>query len=220
MPSTKKYHRESSDSLETGQFFAFLSASIILTLAPGPDILYLLATSLGYGCRKGAVLALGLCSGLIFHTLLVAGGVAAIIQASPFLFGLLKYAGAAYLLYLAYMSLRSARDKLPLAEQVPAQSPAAIYRRGLIMNVLNPKVLIFFLAFLPQFVNPAAGSITGQILFLGFVFGAETCVIFLSVSFLSGFIRRKILAVPSFPVIMARVQCFTLLAISLALILS
>ena len=205
--------------MELSQFFAFLSASIILTLAPGPDILYLLSTSLSSGWRSGAMLALGLCSGLIFHTFLVAGGVAAIIQASPFLFSLLKYAGAAYLLYLAYGSL-NARGSLPLAASIAPNPRGSLYRRGLVMNILNPKVLIFFLAFLPQFIDSRRGDVTGQILLLGFIFGLQAYSIFLALSFLSKFVRQKILALPNFPRLMNRIQAATLLAISLLLLLS
>ena len=205
--------------MELTSFFAFLSASVLLTLAPGPDILYLLATSLSSGWRSGALLALGLCSGLIFHTLLVAGGVAAIIQASPFLFHLLKYAGAAYLLYLAYGSLR-AGGSLPLAATAAVKPAGSLYRRGLIMNILNPKVLIFFLAFLPQFIDSRQDNVTGQILLLGFIFGLQAYGIFLALSFLSTFVRQKILTLPNFPRLMNRIQATTLLAISLLLLLS
>ena len=205
--------------MELHQLAAFLSASILITLAPGPDVLYLLATSIAGGKKSGAALSLGLCSGLVFHTFLVAVGVAALIQSSPFLFHLLKYLGAGYLLYLAWCSWITRNSLLSLTAAT-AEPPGRLYRRGLIMNIVNPKVLIFFLAFLPQFIDPVGASSTLQILLLGFLFGLQACLLFLGISVLSEAIRQKVLSQAGFPRHMAQLQTVILASISLALLCS
>ena len=144
---------------------AFALASAILSVAPGPDNLFVLVHSAVHGGRSGVIITLGLCTGLLVHTTAVALGLAAILLTSAVAFTLLKTAGALYLLYLAWQAFRASGD----APAVPAQSPlsrAALYRRGVIMNLTNPKVSLFFLAFLPQFVVPEAGSVQLQIALL------------------------------------------------------
>ena len=205
--------------MELHQLAAFLSASILITLAPGPDVLYLLATSIAFGKKSGAALSLGLCSGLVFHTFLVAVGVAALIQSSPLLFQLLKYLGAGYLLYLAWCSWIARNSQLALTTAA-VEPPGKLYRRGLIMNMVNPKVLIFFLAFLPQFIDPAGASSTLQILLLGFLFGLQACLLFLGISVLSEAIRQKVLSRAGFSRHMAQLQTLILASISLALLCS
>lgn len=205
--------------MELSTFLYFLIASVLLTLAPGPDIMYLLAKSLADGARSGISLALGLCTGLIFHTTLVIIGVAAIIQQSPVAFAALKYIGAAYLLYLAWGAFHAQGD-LKLNTVNNGSSFFKLYRRGVIMNVLNPKVLLFFLAFLPQFVNLNSDSISLQIAFLGFVFGLQTLIVFSLVAICAGKVRDYILNIKNFNKIMGYVQGFVLLFISIALVIS
>ena len=157
--------------LETGTFFYFLTASILLTIAPGPDILYLLTKSLASGAKCGIILAAGLVSGIVFHTFLVMIGIAALIQSSPLAMTALKIFGAAYLLILAFKSFKAAKrgGQISMKKSDGEISFSAIYRRGVLMNVLNPKVLLFFLAFLPQFVNLSSGNASLQIIFLRFI---------------------------------------------------
>ncbi|SNV02118.1 Homoserine/homoserine lactone efflux protein [Megamonas hypermegale] len=205
--------------MDLSTFLYFLIASMLLTIAPGPDIMYLLAKSLADGARSGISLALGLTTGLIFHTTLVIIGVAAIIQQSPLAFAILKYAGAAYLLYLAWGAFH-AQGNLKLNAVNKSGSYFKLYRRGVIMNVLNPKVLLFFLAFLPQFVNLNSNSVSLQIAFLGFIFGLQTLVIFSLVAICAGKVRDYILNIKNFNKIMGYVQGIVLLLISLALIIS
>lgn len=205
--------------MELSTFLYFLIASILLTLAPGPDIMYLLAKSLADGARSGISLALGLCTGLIFHTTLVIIGVAALIQQSPVAFAALKYLGAAYLLYLAWGAFHAQGD-LKLNAVNKSSSFFKLYRRGVIMNVLNPKVLLFFLAFLPQFVNLNSDSVSLQIAFLGFVFGLQTLIIFSLVAVCAGKVRDYILNIKNFNKIMGYLQGFVLLFISIALVIS
>lgn len=205
--------------MELSTFLYFLIASVLLTLAPGPDIMYLLAKSLADGARSGISLATGLCTGLIFHTTLVIIGVAAIIQQSPLAFAALKYVGAAYLLYLAWGAFHAQGD-LKLNTVNKSNSYFKLYRRGVIMNILNPKVLLFFLAFLPQFVNLDSDSVSLQIAFLGFVFGLQTLIVFSLVAICAGKVRDYILNIKNFNKIMGYVQGIVLIDISLALIIS
>lgn len=205
--------------MDLSTFLYFLIASMLLTIAPGPDIMYLLAKSLADGARSGISLALGLTTGLIFHTSLVIIGVAAIIQQSPLAFAILKYAGAAYLLYLAWGAFHT-QGNLKLNAVNKSGSYFKLYRRGVIMNVLNPKVLLFFLAFLPQFVDLNSDSVSLQIAFLGFIFGLQTLVIFSLVAICAGKVRDYILNIKNFNKIMGYVQGIVLLLISLALIIS
>jgi threonine/homoserine/homoserine lactone efflux protein len=171
--------------LDYNTLIMFATASILLALAPGPDNLFVLTQSMLFGRSAGFKITLGLCTGLIFHTTVVSLGVAAIFQTSVIAFNTLKYIGAAYLLYLAYGAFRASSSKLEVKESVKLSS-WNLYRRGIIMNITNPKVSIFFMAFLPQFTDPAKGSITLQMFLLGFIFILATIVIFGSISQLAG----------------------------------
>jgi threonine/homoserine/homoserine lactone efflux protein len=151
----------------------FAAASLLLALAPGPDNLIVLALSASRGARAGLMTTLGLCAGLVVHTTAVALGVAAFLAASPAAFFALKIAGAAYLAYLAFKAFRAEPIALSAA---PAEKSGAFFWRGVAMNVSNPKVALFFLAFLPQFVTPAAASMAGQIFLLGLIF--QLCAFF------------------------------------------
>ncbi len=163
----------------------FITASTLLALAPGPDILFVLTQSMSKGSRSGIAIALGLCSGLIFHTTAVALGVAVIFQTSLLAFTLLKIIGAAYLLYLAFMAFKDAGKSKLETDKTPIRL-VSLYKRGIFMNITNPKVSIFFLAFLPQFTRPEAGNVTGQIFMLGALFMLSAFVVFFFVSLLAG----------------------------------
>lgn len=163
----------------------FTSASLLLALAPGPDNIFVLTQSALKGRLVGLVVTLGLCTGLIVHTSAVALGVAAVFQASALAFNLLKYAGAAYLLYLAWGAFRAGASVLS-SESDQEISLARYYLRGIVMNVTNPKVSIFFLAFLPQFTRPEMGSLPLQMLVLGAVFILATLLVFGAISLLAG----------------------------------
>lgn len=163
----------------------FFVASVALGLAPGPDNLFVLTQSILQGQRAGLLVTLGLCTGLIAHSTAVALGVAAVIKASPMAFTALKIIGACYLVYLAWQLVRANRSSLE-ARPANVLSGLALYQRGIIMNITNPKVLLFFLAFLPQFTDPGAGSVTLQIFILGFVFIIATLLVFGSVALLAG----------------------------------
>lgn len=168
---------------------AFAGAATLLAWVPGPDNLFVLTQSALYGPRLGVTVTLGLCAGLVIHTVAVAFGVAAIFQTSQTAFDALKIIGAAYLIYLAYKSFRAKPEVLDGSGQsvLPMR---AMFLRGIVMNVTNPKVAIFFLAFLPQFTSPDRGSIAGQMLLLGAIFIVCTLISFTLISTLAGSLSR------------------------------
>jgi len=146
----------------------FLSAALALNLAPGPDLLYILSRTIANGRRVGVASALGVCSGALVHVLAAALGVSAILATSALAFALVKYVGAAYLLYLGIQALRSAGSGFDLQlRQGAATSAWSAFKQGVLVDILNPKVAIFFMAFLPQFVRPELGAVPLQLLGLG-----------------------------------------------------
>ncbi|UWE14739.1 LysE family translocator [Herbaspirillum huttiense] len=169
--------------------FLFLLAAMTLTLAPGPDNLYVLTRGIAQGRKAGLVAAAGFCSGLIFHTLLAVLGFAALIKAYPPAYHALQYAGAAYLAYLGVRTLRSASSGIALSAvgQGAAAVPLRrIYWQSVLANMLNPKVTLFFIAFLPQFVQREAGHEALQMLILALVFIVQAFVIFSAIALFSG----------------------------------
>ncbi len=163
----------------------FLAAAILLALAPGPDNIFVLTQAALRGRIAGLAVVFGLCTGLIVHTLAVALGVAIIFQTSAVAFTLLKMIGAAYLVYLAYKAFRASATHI--ASEKTTQIPLSkLYVRGIIMNITNPKVSIFFLAFLPQFADPARGAIWVQMVMLGVLFIIATIVVFGTIALLAG----------------------------------
>jgi threonine/homoserine/homoserine lactone efflux protein len=161
----------------------FFAAAVLLALAPGPDNLFVLTQSALYGRASGLAVMGGLCTGLVGHTVAVALGVAVIFQTSALAFSALKYAGAAYLLYLAWQAFRATANG-PAA--VCREQLGKLYRRGIIMNLTNPKVSLFFLAFLPQFADPSRGSLPGQLILLGGTFIVATILVFGAIALLAG----------------------------------
>jgi len=163
----------------------FFSASLLLALAPGPDNLFVLTQSALRGKLAGILVVLGLCTGILVHTTAVAFGVAVIFQASELAFNLLKLCGAGYLLYLAWGVFRAPAEKLAAGDK-SALKRGQLYRRGIIMNITNPKVSIFFLAFLPQFADPERGPISLQMILLGGLFIVATILVFGTIALLAG----------------------------------
>ncbi len=174
----------------------FLVAAAVLTIAPGPDIVYVLTRGVSQGRKAGFAAALGFATGCLFHTALAALGVAALIRSSELAFNAVRWAGAAYLVWIGIQALRH-RASFSLADGGGAKALAAIYRQSVIGNALNPKVTLFFLSFLPQFVNPAAGGVEWQMALLGLVFMAQTVVIFGAVALFSGWIGERLRAHPA-----------------------
>jgi threonine/homoserine/homoserine lactone efflux protein len=167
---------------------SFFLASLMLALAPGPDNIFVLIQSARFGSQAGTATSLGLLTGLCFHTTAVALGVAAIVQTSDMAFFLLKSLGAGYLLWLAWSSFhaRPASIEAGGAGRMTAPGNGALYVRGILMNVSNPKVAIFFLAFLPQFCNPDKGSLVLQIISLGALFILASFLVFFPIALLGG----------------------------------
>lgn len=163
----------------------FFLTSLLLALVPGPDNLFVLTQSALSGKKTGLVVVCGLCTGLIFHCCAVALGVAAIFQTSVVAFNLLKWVGAVYLVYLAYLSFRAPTANIEGGNELRLSS-RKLYLRGIIMNITNPKVSIFFLAFLPQFVDPMGSAVSLQILQLGLLFMIATILVFGAVAILAG----------------------------------
>lgn len=164
---------------------AFFSASLLLALVPGPDNIFVLTQSIFQGKKSGLMIMLGLCTGLIFHTLAVTLGVAVIFQTSIIAFTILKVIGALYLLYLAWQIFNASCEKIDTKSNKVIDYKK-LYYRGIIMNITNPKVSIFFLAFLPQFTNPNLGKVSLQMLSLGGLFIIATILVFGLIAILSG----------------------------------
>ena len=173
---------------------AFFGVSVLLALTPGPDNIFVLLQSARLGWRAGMCVVLGLCLGLVGHTAAVALGLAAVVAASGTAFTVIKLAGAAYMAWLAWGALRApaaADEAAPAPADAPARaagSPHALRMvgRGVVMNLTNPKVLVFFLAFLPQFADPAQGGMARQIMLLGLVFMLATLLVFGAIACFSG----------------------------------
>jgi threonine/homoserine/homoserine lactone efflux protein len=162
----------------------FLLATVALNVTPGPDTLYVLARSVAQGRGAGIVSVLGGSTGRLVHTASTALGLSALVAASPGALGVVRYLGAAYLLYLAVRMVATAspRDGAP----TPPQPLGAIYRQGLVTNLLNPSVALFFVAFLPQFARAEAGSVGLQLLLLGLVFTASATLWSMTIALLAG----------------------------------
>lgn len=196
----------------------FIAASAALTLLPGPDILFVLTQSISQGKKAGVATASGLCTGIIVHTTAAALGISALIYKSALAFELVKYAGAAYFLYLAWSTFKESGELVSSAP-VRENNSYALYRRGIFMNVLNPKVALFFLAFLPQFVNVNAGNIPMQMIFLGIIFMIQAWLIFSAISISAGAIGDKLFQKKGISkyINWGKAGIFTLLGIKLAL---
>lgn len=176
--------------IATNMLALFFTTALLLAVAPGPDNLFVMAQAAQRGRSAGFFVTLGLCTGLLFHTSAVAFGLAAVFKASALAFTLLKIGGAAYLLVLAWQALRASGEGGDAASVAPL-SRGRLYRRGIIMNITNPKVSIFFLAFLPQFADPAKGRLALQLLVLGAVFIVATILVFGSLSILAGALGER-----------------------------
>lgn len=174
--------------MEWGLLLSFLGASILLSLMPGPDNLFVLTESVTKGHRNGIAIAVGLCCGVLVHTLAAATGLSLILKESATAFSVIKYLGAAYLLYLAYKASQDTMPTLQFNQHRHAQ-PFRVFpliRKGFLMNVLNPKVSLFFIAFLPQFVTQTGIHPTVQMIVLGLIFMMQALVIFSGIALLSG----------------------------------
>jgi threonine/homoserine/homoserine lactone efflux protein len=181
---------------EKSAFLTFLVASLALNLAPGPDMLYVIGRSVGQGHKAGTVSALGIFAGCWIHILAAAIGLAALVRSSPLAFNAIRYAGAGYLFYLGVRALAQ-RDH-HASGGLPQENLGRVFRQGVITNVLNPKVGLFFLAFLPQFVDARRGSVAFQILFLGLLFNAGGTLVNVVVAYAGGGVGELLRRNPRF----------------------
>ena len=159
------------------EILLFLISSLALTLMPGPDILFVVNQSLD-NRKNGIMTSLGLCTGLIFHTMFLVFGLSVLIETNKALIIFLKYFGAIYLFYLAYLEIKS-------ENKINTTLNSKLFLRGLYMNLINPKVLIFFIAYFPNFLFSDTIKISNQFLLLGFVFILQALLVFISVSLIS-----------------------------------
>ena len=203
------------------QIFPFLIASVFLTLSPGPDIIYVLSESLVGGCRRGLVIAAGLVTGIIVHTSLVAFGVSLVIKNSDTLFWGIKISGALYLLYLAYKVYVSfgGQEFSSSEETKISKSSFSYYKKGLVMNILNPKVSLFFLAFFPGFLWDTNSDLVFQFYILGSLFMLQAFLIFGVVSVLAGKVSAVLFQKPSHFSFLKWFQILTFISIAILILL-
>lgn len=198
---------------------AFFAAALILGVAPGPDNIFVLAQSALFGARAGIATTLGLVSGLCFHTLAVALGVAALLAASPAAFTILKLLGAGYLCWLAWQAFHAGAGAAASGSGAfPGYT--ALYRRGIIMNVTNPKVCLFFLAFLPQFCAPGAGPMFLQIVYFGFLFMLSTLTVFCPIALLGGKLAAWFNSSPQKRILLQRAASAVFIVLAIVLLLA
>lgn len=197
----------------------FFFTSLLLALSPGPDNLFVLTQSALHGRTAGLMVTLGLCTGLVVHTTAVALGVAVVFQASAVAFTILKLSGAAYLLYLSVQAFRSSASVLK-KDNDGQLSRFKLYRRGVIMNITNPKVSIFFLAFLPQFADPSKGSMAIQMIVLGNVFIFATVIVFGGIALMAGVLGEWLSTSPKAQIIMNRIAGVVFVGLAIKLIVT
>jgi threonine/homoserine/homoserine lactone efflux protein len=158
---------------------SFILASLLLIIMPGPDNIFVVTESATKGKKEGILISIGLSCGILIHTLAATTGISFIIQNSAIAFTIIKYIGAAYLLYLAYMSSKEKTDKTIIDQNsTKTLSPLKLIRKGLLMNILNPKVSLFFIAFFPQFITQNGLHSGTQMLILGTIFMIMSTIIF------------------------------------------
>ncbi|BFU47827.1 LysE family translocator [Krasilnikovia sp. MM14-A1004] len=170
----------------------YFAAITLLMITPGPDMMFVLTNATRYGARTGIAAALGVATGETLHVAAVIGGLAAVLTASPVLFAGIRYAGAAYLILLGIQALRQRAPGAGEDAQSAAPGWMRGFRRGLLTNLLNPKMILFSIAFLPQFVRPSAGHVTLQLAVLGGLFVAVQLAVDITLASVAGRIRRRL----------------------------
>ncbi len=176
--------------MDTNLLISFLGASVLLTIIPGPDNILVLTESITKGKKNGTALSIGLSLGVLVHTVAAATGLSLIIQSSATAFQIVKYLGAAYLFYLAIITLKEKKQEVNVLNNNHKFSFWKLVKKGFFMNVLNPKVSLFFIAFLPQFISKSGFNITFQMIVLGIIFMIQALLIFVVISKLSGRLNK------------------------------
>lgn len=200
------------------QLWGFLAVAVLVTLAPGPDNLMVLSLGMARGRKAGVAFGLGCALGCLNHTLLAALGVSALIAASPVAFTALKILGGLYLVWLGVQAIRNARPA-SVAKALD-EAPMKLFAKGLIANAINPKVILFFLAFLPQFVDPTRGHAGWQIVQLGTLFTLETVLIFGAIGWFAGRLGERLARHPAVGTWLDRVAGGIFVALGLRLIVA
>lgn len=195
--------------------FAFAALAIVLT--PGPNMIYILSRSLCQGRRAGVISLFGVVAAFVVHMLAAALGVTALFMAVPLGFELLKWAGAAYLLYLAWQALRPGAGSMFEARDLPIDSPRRLFVMGFFTNLLNPKIAIFYLSVFPQFVAPANGSLFQQNLILGLTQIAISFTVNLTIALSAAFLARWFARRPGWLAIQRYVMGFVLAGLAVRL---
>ncbi len=175
---------------EISTILLFLSTAFLLAIAPGPDIIYVAMRGLAQGWRAGLIAALGLVTGVFVHIAFAALGLSAILASSPVLFAMIKYLGAAYIIYIGWQIARS--GPVSLSGDNSTAPLSSIFRQTILMNILNPKVALFFLAFLPQFVDTSSTHATAQFIIFGLLFQIVSLLIMGSVGLFAGVIAARL----------------------------
>ena len=201
------------------QFFGFLAAAILITLSPGPDNMMVLGVGIAKGRARGIAFGLGCALGCLNHTLLAVIGVSALIAASPSAFTALKVAGGLYLIWLGIGALRS-RGGARVGADASNETSKQLFFKGLLANAINPKVVLFFLSFLPQFVVAARGDANWQIASLGVIFTAQAVVLFGLLGYFSGAIGQWLNRTPKAGMWLDRVAGAVFVGLGLRLIVA
>ena len=179
-------------------FYLFLTVSVLINLSPGPDMIYTAARSLSQGTKAGIFSALGIFTGCLFHIMAAVFGLSAIIEEPVLLFSIIKYAGAAYLVYLGIRAMAGRKKAGNEIASLPPMANRKIFLQGMLTNILNPKVAIFFLSFLPQFIDPHTNYLKEQIAFLGLWFDVQGTFILIIVATITGLFRDLLQKRPGF----------------------
>ena len=206
--------------IDANALYLFIVASTLLALAPGPDNIFVLTQGITKGFKAAFITTLGFTSGVVVHTSAAAFGITIIFQTSELAFDIVKYIGAIYLIYLAYQAYKHRNEPLDLSGKKETSELRKLYIKAFFMNVLNPKVSIFFLAFLPQFINPANGSVTMQMILLGIIFMIITVIVFGSIGYAGNILSIKLRENPKVVTYMNMLTSFVLLGLGLKLALT
>lgn len=206
--------------LTPDQIVAFLAAAMLITLSPGPDNLMVLSLGIARGRRHGMVFGLGCALGCLSHTLLAAAGISALLAASASAFLALKLAGGLYLVWLGVQALRSRGAQGQGGGQGQQDGLAALFGKGLLANAINPKVVLFFLAFLPQFIVADGGDIAWQTLQLGVLFTLQAALLFGLLGYFSGYAGQWLMTTPRRSMWLDRIAGAVFVTLGLRLIFS
>ena len=204
----------------TENLWLFFVASLLLNLTPGNDMIYVASRSLSQGSRAGIISACGIFIGCLVHILAAVLGLSFIIAKSAFVFGIIKFLGAAYLIYLGVKAIMSRTSANKEIENMPRVNKIKLLRQGIITNVLNPKVAIFFLSFLPQFVDPASPSFKLQLFVLGIWFDLQGTLILIGVAWILGKTTQFFKRNPTFWNVQQKITGLVLLGLGIKIALT